>query len=43
MSVRAILAQASNKKVTKLNIRDNDLDEDGARSFADFLKENKTL
>ena len=43
MSVRAILAQASNKKVTKLNLRDNDLEEDGARAFVDFLKENKTL
>ena len=43
MSVRAILTQAEKKGVTKLNLRDNDMEEDGARAFEDFLKENKTL
>lgn len=43
MSARAILTQASDKKVTKLNMKDNDLESDGARAFVDFLKENKTL
>ena len=43
MSVRAILTQAEDKSVTKLNLRDNDLEEDGARGFVDFLKANKTL
>ena len=43
MSARAILTQAIPFKITKLNLRDNDLEEDGAKGFVDFLKENKTL
>ena len=43
MSTRAILAHASKKNVRVLNLNDNLLEEDGARAFVDFLKENKSL
>ena len=42
-SIRALLSEAVNFNIRKLNLKDNFLDEDGARSFVDFLKENKTL
>ena len=42
-SIRALLSEAADLKITKLNLKDNLLEADGARSFVDFLKENKTL
>tara|TARA_B110000305_G_C18764826_1_gene326967 strand:+ start:84 stop:404 length:321 start_codon:yes stop_codon:yes gene_type:complete len=42
-SIRALLSEAADFNIRKLNLKDNLLEADGARSFVDFLKENQTL
>lgn len=43
MSIRAMLSFASDKNITKLNVDNNELDEDGARAFEEFLENNSSL
>jgi hypothetical protein len=38
-----MLLAASDKNIQKINLSDNFLDQDGARSFAAFLSENSSL
>merc|ERR1711871_1596965 len=43
LGIRAVLLAVSEKAIRRVNLSDNFLDVDGARAFASFLEENKTL